>query len=497
MIPRSGSMSRHDHPLPPVWRRFSGALLGVALVLPGCGGGGGGGGPVVIAPTPTPTPTAGNSSCTLRARQEWAMAQLQEWYLFPDKLAGGLDPSYYDSLQDYVDSVVFAARVQGWDRYFTYVASIAEEDAYYDSGETAGLGVRLKVDAEAGQLFVSEAFEGAPGLAAGLDRGTEILAIGANADSLQTVGSILSNSGEDGIFSALGPSTVGTSRALRVRDSDGSERVVTVTKADYEITPVSARYGWRVIEDGDRRIGYINLRTFIYSAEAPLKEAFASFRAQGIDELIVDLRYNGGGLISVAELLGNLLGGNRATSDVITQLSFRPDKSAENETINFAPLPESVSPRKIAFIGFEGTASASELVINAMVPYLHAQVALIGGDTYGKPVGQIAVDRPACDDRLRIVAFSARNAAGQGNYYTGLAEVMEVTCRGRDDVERPLGDPREGSIAAALDYLAGRDCTPIDGLASGIRAQSAAASTARLLVPDRPTPAQRDVPGLF
>jgi carboxyl-terminal processing protease len=479
-------------------RKAIAALVSTALLLSGCGGSGGGGSSASGGGTggsPTPTP-AGNATCTLRARQDWAAAQLREWYLFPDTLPASLDPTPYGSVADYVDALTASARSQGKDRYFTYVTSIAEEDDYYRTGATAGFGIRLKVDEAARRAYVSEAFEGAPGLAAGLDRGTEILAVGTSEGSLRSTSDIIAASGEGGFIDALGPSTPGTSRAMRIRDANG-ERVVTATKADYDLTPVSSRYGARVLDDGGRKVGYINLRTFITSANTALRQAFADFRAQGVTDIIVDLRYNGGGLLSVADTLGNLLGGNRRTNEVFTQISYRPEKSSDNEISYFSPQAESISPRRIAFIGFEGSASASELVINAMVPYLHADVALIGSNTYGKPVGQIALDRSACDDRLRVVAFATRNAAGRGDYYDGLAPAMEKTCAASDDIAYPLGDAREASISVALDYLAGRSCTPIGGATAGIRAQSVAAPAARLLVPDRPTTPEREVPGLF
>ncbi len=79
------------------------------------------------------------------------------------------------------------------------------------------------------------------------------------------------------------------------------------------------------------------LRTFISSADTPLRNAFASFRAAGITEFIIDFRYNGGGLISTAELMGDLLGGNRSASDLYSGIRYRPSKSSRNENVFFAP----------------------------------------------------------------------------------------------------------------------------------------------------------------
>jgi carboxyl-terminal processing protease len=280
---------------------------------------------------------------------------------------------------------------------------------------------------------------------------------------------------------------------LRIADSAGT-RDVSVTKTDYELIPVSSRYGAKIIDDNGRKAGYLNLRTFINTADPALRNAFASFKAAGVTDIIVDVRYNGGGLVSIAELMGDLLGRDRSTSDVFSNTTFRPERASSNSTRLFRPQPQSIAPTRIAFIGTAGTASASEVVINSFLPYLGNRAALVGTDTFGKPVGQVALDRAQCDDRLRVVAFSTQNAAGQGYYYDGLAPLMNATCQASDDLAFPLGDARESSIARALDFLAGRPCNAISG---GFTAQSLREGQRTLLTPARPDAAQREVPGLF
>lgn len=480
-------------------RKPSAAVLSFAMILSACGGGGGGGSvvtPPISGGGSTPTPTPPTAGCTLRDRQDWAAAQLREWYLFPETLPASLSPAGYTNVGDYIDALTAIARSQGRDRYFTYVTSIAEENAYYSSGSSAGFGVRLSYDSAAGRVFVAEAFEGTPALDAGIDRGAEIVAIGTSAANMRTVASIMASSGAQGVTDALGPSTVGTTRILRVTDAAGT-RDLSIAKADYTLTPVSSRYGAKILDDGGRRVGYVNLRTFISTADPALRAAFAQFKAAGITEVIVDLRYNGGGLVSIAELMGDLMGANRATSDVFSYTTFRPEKAAENETRFFQPKTQSIAPTRVAFIGTGGTASASELVVNAFIPYLHANAALIGTNTYGKPVGQIALDRAACDDRLRVIAFATQNAARQGNYFSGLAGTVEASCRAGDDVAYPLGDAREASTKTALDFLAGRSCTAISGGGQGTMALRSAATVRELLTPERPSTVQREVPGAF
>jgi C-terminal processing protease CtpA/Prc len=483
-------------------KRFrSGTALALLAILSSCGGGGsgsGGGGGVGSPPTgtvPPPPPPPTSSACSLSARQNWAAAQLKEWYLFPETLPTNLNPAAYSSVEAYIDALTATARAQRRDRFFTYLTSIKEENAFFNSGSSAGFGIRFSYDTAKNRVFVMEAYEGAPALAAGIDRGTELLAIGTSGGTLKLVSDLMASGGPQAVSDALGPPDPGVTRVLRVAAPGGAARDVTVTKADYELTPVSSRYGARILDDGGRKVAYVNLRTFINTADPALRNAFASFKAAGVTDIIVDVRYNGGGLVSIAELIGDLMGANRAPTDVFSFTTFRPEKSSNNSTRFFKPQPQSIAPTRIAFIGTGSSASASELIINAFIPYYHKNEALVGSNTYGKPVGQIALDQAACDDRLRVVAFKTENAARQGDYYNGLASVVEASCAAGDDVTRQLGDPLETSTKAALDFLAGRVCTPISASAGGFSAQ--AAGKREPLMPERPSVAQREAPGTF
>ncbi|MEO0062058.1 MAG: hypothetical protein RLZZ08_618 [Pseudomonadota bacterium] len=484
--------------------RFFGSFSSVvaaSLVLASCGGGSSGSGAPAPVPTSTPTPTPSPSTsaaCSLRARQDWAFAQLNEWYVFPSLFDAAANPASYGSVDAYIDALVAPARAQNRDRHFTYLTSIAEEDAYYASGSTAGFGIRLGYDGVGRRVFVIESFEGAPALAANIDRGDEIIAIGTPGSAMQSVTALMTLGGSSAVVNALGPDDVNVARTLRIRSLSGAERDVTLTKADYALDPVSNRYGAKVLVDGSTRIGYINLRSFIDTAEPDLRAAFADFKAQGVTQLIVDLRYNGGGLISTAEAFGNLMAGG-LDGQVYGYITYRDSKAANNESFRFAQQVESIQPTKIAFIGTGGTASASELLINGFVPYFHGNMALVGTNTYGKPVGQIALDRPECDDRLRALALKIENADHQGEYFTGLASVVPVTCRATDDLTHPIGDPAENMIATALDYLAGRSCSPISltATASASLGVTGTAATRHILMQDGGSTIKREVPGSF
>lgn len=471
----------------------------LAASLAACGGGGSNPAPPTsgggATPTPSPTPTSGTAGCSLAARQNFVFEQLDMFYLFPELLDKTVNRSAFSDVQSYIDALVAPARAQSKDRGFTFITSIQEENAFFNSGSSAGFGIRLGYDTASNRVFVIEAFENAPGFAGGFDRGVEILAVGSDANSLQTTEALLANGGPANFSEALGTSDPGVTRTFRIRERNGTERVITIVKAEFELDPISDRYGAQIINDNGKKVGYVNLRTFIDTSEQNLRNAFATFRAQGVTEVIVDVRYNGGGLVRIAELFGDLLGADKV-GQVFSRTVFRPSLSENSDTELFESQPQAIGATKIAFIGTRSTASASELVANAFIPYLGNNTALVGSNTFGKPVGQIARDKSECDDRLRVLAFKTENANGQGEYFTGLASVFPQTCRAADDIFNDLGSPQEASVAAALDFLAGRSCTPISGT-QGTQGVRSAGQSRQVLQPENPTRAQREVPGLY
>lgn len=469
------------------------ALVAGALTLQACGGGAGASSP---APTPAPTPTA---QCTLRDRIQWADAQIRQWYLFPDDLPASLDQGAYSTVQAYIDALTANARAANKDRYFTYITSIAEENAFYASGQTAAFGIRLNYDSNARRVFVLDVFETGPAFAAGFDRGAEILAIGTSPDTLVPVATLFAQGGSQAVSDALGPSTAGVTRTIRYT-LGGTERTVTVAKADFNIPPVSDRFGVQVLDDGaGGKLGYINLRSFISTAETPLRNAFTRFRTEGITRVILDFRYNGGGLVRIAEVMGDLMGRNRLPSDVYSYTTYRPSKASENSTRLFQPGSDSIAPTGLAFITTGSTASASEFVLNAMLPYLRSNLAMVGANSFGKPVGQIAIDNAACDDRLRIIAFATLNADRQGDYYNGLAPVIAArggrSCAAADDYTVQMGNPAEASTKGAIAALRGDACNAIAAAGTSLTEQTLAGR--QPLIAAIPSAAQRDLPGLF
>ena len=367
----------------------------LALALVGCGGGGASNGGGAIAgggdtPAPTPTPT----TSAIQEQLAFAEAVLDEWYLFPSLLDNSVRTASFNDVQDYLDARVAPARAQDIDRGFTFAPSIAEENALINSGSSGGsFGVRLIYDVNRDRVFLLEAYENGNAFAAGMDRGTELLGIATPGETEESVLDLMRAGGPQAVINALGPNEAGVTRTLRFVQAGGATVTANIAKSDFSLDPISDRYGALIINDGGKQVGYINLRTFIIADAAnQLEDAFETYQTNGITELIIDLRYNGGGLVSVADKFGDLMGAGRV-GDVWSETVLRDSKSAENEAEFFEFEPSAITPTKIAFIGRGGTASASELVINSMIPYVDpANIALIGDNTFGKPVGQFGFD---------------------------------------------------------------------------------------------------------
>ncbi|MES2782138.1 MAG: peptidase S41, partial [Pseudomonadota bacterium] len=145
-------------------RSLNSIILILAAGVSACGGGGSdaGSGAITVPPTSStpPPPPPSSTTCSLASRQNFAGSVLNEWYLFPETLPSALSPAAYNSVQGYIDALTATARGQGRDRFFTYVTSIQEENAFFSSGATAGIGVRFAFQGD--RVFVIEAFEGAP-----------------------------------------------------------------------------------------------------------------------------------------------------------------------------------------------------------------------------------------------------------------------------------------------------------------------------------------------
>jgi carboxyl-terminal processing protease len=272
--------------------------------------------------------------------------------------------------------------------------------------------------------------------------------------------------------------------SMTVLKPDGSSEDVTIGRATYSNNPI---FLTKIINVGSKKVGYIVYNSFTTNSRDALTTEIGKFQAAGATELIVDLRYNGGGSVATSDVFTNLIapaayngqvmyttywtktmqdgmakilsnqplldaqgklqtftGGVNGKFATYADIDYRPTSNAGNVE-NFNKVG-SAEFKKIYFLVLSGTASASELLINSLKGVMPNDVKLIGQKTYGKPVGFFAIQIDNLD--LYVPQFETKNQKNEGGYYTGLAVDYTVS----DDVTKDFGDPTERLLAAALSY---------------------------------------------
>jgi C-terminal processing protease CtpA/Prc len=430
----------------------------------------------------------GGGSCSTANQKNFVLDVTRDWYLFQPATVNIGD---YATAQELLDALTATARAEGKDRFFSYLTTPAADSSFLQEGQFIGFGFRTSIQND--RLLLPDVFEGSPAALGGLARGAEITDVDSGSGYVP-MATILAT--DPDLEQAFGPATEGVQRGLRFVLAGGQQMEAVFTKEIVTIPPVPAG-GAAILtlpSNPSVQVGYINLRTFISTAETPLRSAYAQFRAQGIQNFIVDFRYNGGGLVGIADLVGDLNALGRGAADVFENMRFNASKSSNDSVHRFVRQPQSVDPVRIAFITTGATASASELVVNGMKPWVG--VAIVGSDTYGKPVGQSAFDLTGCDLRMRLVTFKITNADEEGDYFDGLAPTLQpFACAATDDLTRDPWDSAESSTAAALAWLETGACGQVMS-APTIQFLKAQADF-RLPLSRTPTAAQTYLPGLF
>ncbi|WP_316832015.1 S41 family peptidase [Pedobacter aquatilis] len=322
----------------------------------------------------------------------------------------------------------------------------------------------------ANDLRIKYVYASSPAATQGLKRGYQITKINGSTNINTTDASV--NAIVDAIFGTA------TTVSLTVLKPDGTSQDVVVTRASYNINPILFTNTYTV---GTKKVGYIVFNSFTTNSTSLLDAAFAKFATDGVTELVVDLRYNGGGSVATSEAFTNLIApssqngkvmyttywtqtmqdGNATIlqnqkfyakgNDGVTRLysyydySYKPIAAAGNQEV-FAKRGSLNTLSRVYFIVTSSTASASELLINNLKPVM--DVKLIGRKTYGKPVGffSIRIDK----NDLYIPQFQTKNQLNQGDYFDGMTVDKDIA----DDVTKDFGDTSEKLLAQALNYSA-------------------------------------------
>ena len=359
------------------------------------------------------------------------MTELYYWYPFVPTV----DPLRFNSPEEYLETV----RHRPLDNSFSYITSREANEAFFSDSQFVGLGFSTTV--RGSDMRVLQVFEGSPAVEAGLGRGHRILEINGRTIEALVAASQLDN--------AFGPNQVGVEVEVAFQTREGQARRARLTKRAVTIPTVSLT---RVITIDGRRVGYVFFRNFVRPSFAALDAAVTTLREANVSELVLDLRYNGGGLVDVAVHLASLITGPVTNGQVLAKYVHNDKYRSFDEDIRFETPENPLGLSRLFVLTTRGSASASELLINALRPYI--PVVVVGDRTYGKPVGQYSIT--FCDKVIAPVAFTIRNVADKGDYFEGIP----ADCTAGDDITHDLGDTAEASLAEALQVVRTGACTP-------------------------------------
>lgn len=390
-------------------------------------------------------------SCDVASQNQFVVDVMSEFYLWNADLPGDIDITAYESPEDLVSDLR-----QGVDRW-TRVSDKSTSDALFMEGKFVGLGFKTLRGPE-NEVRLSFVSDNSPASAAGMVRGDKIVAVeGIGWEQLDA---------DDNWSEVYGENEPGVASEVTFEHlATGEMETVTLTKAWIDIVSIPVA---EVLEGpGGAPVGYYIMDKFVETTKSELEGAYAMFKGMGVNTVIIDLRYNGGGLISVAERQVNLTVGADHNGDVAYTFQYNANYSDENSSTKIDKLDSSLGSDRVIVLTSSRTLSASELVINALLPY--ADVTLIGSATGGKPVGSKSFE--FCEKLLFPITFRLVNASGNTDYFDGMA----ADCWAEDDLFHQLGDPEEGMLAAALAYANDGTCAsppemPYPGAPLGVAA---------------------------
>jgi carboxyl-terminal processing protease len=250
--------------------------------------------------------------------------------------------------------------------------------------------------------------------------------------------------GDGAAYSALiGASEAGITNTFLFETPEGKDSTITTTKASFVLNTV-LNYDTLHLKTGVT--GHLVFEQFIEPSNAELETAFAFFKQNNINNIIVDLRYNGGGDLTVLQNLAAYIVGTTRFGKPFLTLTHNEQQTSRNATFNFGTVTSPVSIGKMIVITTRSTASASEDLINGLKPFV--EVKTIGDTTNGKPVGMYGFKHKVAYFFWPI-SFELVNTRGEGDFYDGFIPEKYVP----DDITHDWGDRNESCLKEAIYYL--------------------------------------------
>jgi C-terminal processing protease CtpA/Prc len=380
--------------------------------------------------------------------------------------AGGV-LEYFDQLR----TPALTASGQPKDRFhFTYDTDLYRQQS--SSGVVLGHGISWSVlrATPPRELVVEFVQAGTQAAAAGVQRGATLLTV----NGIDVVNDS-TQAGVDIINTSLFSPAAGSTQTMMFRDRGSTNTrpaFLAAAEVAFDAVPTAD-----VIDVAGTSVGYLLFNDHTAAAEAQLKVAMEDLADAGIDELVLDLRYNGGGFLAIASQLGYMIAGPAATNgraferlefnskfptlDPLTGQPIQP-MPFHATTLNFSVPAGQALPNlglgRVFVLTSGRTCSASESIINGLRG-IGIAVIQIGGSTCGKPYGFYPQDN--CGTTYFSIQFRGVNDVGFGDYVEGFSATRTVGdpsanlpgCPAADDFTHDLGDPQEGQLQVALTRL--------------------------------------------
>jgi hypothetical protein len=424
----------------------------------------------------------GNDPCSSGNQKSWLRSWTNDQYLWYREVPN-VDPAIYPTPIDYFKVLKTPALTPSGnprDR-FHFTWPTADWKAFSQSGVEVGYGAQWVILARTPprKVLVAQSEPGSPATLQGVDRGAQVLSV----DGVDMV----NGSDVATINAGLRPSAANQSHTFTILDNGATtQRTVTLTSTAITSTPVQ-----KIGLVTGTTVGYMLFNDHIATAEGELVAAVNQLKSAGATELVMDIRYNGGGYLAIASELAYMIAGPTPTAGRTFERLLFNDKHPSpdptpfyNQTLGFSATPPAAQP--LPWLGFTrvfvltgpGTCSASESIINSLQG-VNVTVIQIGSSTCGKPYGFYPQD--SCGTTYFSIQFQGVNDKGFGDYADGFVPAVSGPaglpgCQVADDFAHALGDPTEARLSAALGYRANQTCPPATQAAA--RALTAAAPVA-------------------
>ncbi|MCU6432424.1 peptidase S41 [Undibacterium sp. Jales W-56] len=419
---------------------------------------------------------------SLSNEKTWLRSWIDETYLWYAEVPTTLNPASYNTAIDYFNVLkTTAITPSGTPKdqfHFTYPT--ADWNAILQAGVEFGYGIhwsRSTRNVTPRNWIVTTLEPDSAAAKAGLMRGDKLISVD-DADFLNGTDSTTIAILNGGLF----PSKDGEIHKF-VISRNGSNLTFTIAAGNVFTTPVQ---NVKTIDTPTGKVGYLTFNDHNVVSELQLVNAITQLKAANISDLVLDLRYNGGGLLAIASELSYMIAGPAATSGKTFDQLIRNDKTPPEPATPFYSTAvgydskAGIGGKALPYLGLKrvtiltsaNTCSASEAIINGLQG-IDLEVNLIGAQTCGKPYGYNPT--PNCGTTYFAIQFKGINNKGYGDYADGIP----ATCKVADDFSHALGDPAEAQLAAALSYRNTKTCP---ASSTGLQLRSEAMSSAMQLV---------------